>query len=105
MAADCQIATGLSSWSAVEGAPAPLGLTYIPDERAYNFALYSAHATAVTLLLYSDTDPVNPIDTYDFLFPRNKTSRVWHCRLPAARVENARYYAYRVDGPFDPSQG
>ena len=94
-----------TSWAAVDGAPAPLGLTYIPDERAYNFALYSKYATAVTLLLYTDTDEANPVDSYDFRFPQNKTARVWHCRLPESRVEKAKYYAYRVDGPSDPSQG
>jgi isoamylase len=94
-----------TSWAATEGAPAPLGLIYIPAERAYNFALYSKYATAVTLLLYADSDQTNPLDTYEFRFPQNKTARVWHCRLPASRVEQAHYYAYRVDGPFDPAQG
>ena len=93
-----------TSWAAVDGAPAPLGLTYIPEERAYNFALNSKYATPVRLLLYGD-DETNPVDTYDFRFPQNKTARVWHCRLPASRVEKAKYYAYRVDGPSDPSQG
>lgn len=92
-------------WEAVEGSPAPLGATYIPVERAYNFALYSKHATAVTLLLYSESDPVNPVDTQEFRYPENKTGRIWHCRLPEERVERARYYAYRVEGPFDLTNG
>ncbi len=94
-----------TSWTAVEGSPAPLGLTYIASENAYNFALYSNHATGVTLLLYSEADVLKPVDTFTLQFPRNKTGRVWHCRLPAARVQKAQYYAYSVDGPFDPSQG
>lgn len=92
-------------WSAVEGSPVPLGATYIPSEDAYNFALYSKFATAVTLLLYSADDPVHAVDTEEFVFPRNKTGRVWHCRLPASRLGNARYYAYRVEGPQDPAAG
>lgn len=100
-----QAAPAPASWAAVEGTPAPLGLTYVPEERAYNFALYSKYATAVTLLLYAQADETKPIDTYEFKFPRNKTARVWHCRLPAARVEKADFYAYRIDGPVDLSEG
>ncbi len=92
-------------WSAVEGSPVPLGVTYIPHEQAYNFALYSKYATGVTLLLYSADDPLYPIDTEPFRFPHNKTGRVWHCRLPASRLEPVRYYAYRVYGPQDPRSG
>jgi glycogen operon protein len=93
------------NWAAVDGAPTPLGLRYIAEESAYNFALYSKYATAVTLLLYGENDAVNPVDSYQFRFPENRSGRVWHCRLPAARVEKAVYYAYSVDGPFDPAQG
>ena len=39
------------NWPSIEGSPMPLGVTYIPEERAYNFALYSKNATEVTLLL------------------------------------------------------
>lgn len=94
-----------ASWAAVEGSPAPLGVRYIASEQAYNFALYSKHATKVTLLLYGENDVFNPADTYEFQFPRNKSGRIWHCRLPASRVERARYYAYQVDGPVDPARG
>ncbi len=83
----------------------PLGAVYIPAERAYNFALYSKNATAVTLLLYSEADPATPVDTYSMRLPGNKTGRIWHCRLPAERVERAKYYAYRVEGPFDLAEG
>jgi glycogen operon protein len=92
-------------WASVEGSPAPLGVTYIAEERAYNFALYSKHATAVRLLLYSDQDPENPVDSVPLVFPGHKTGRVWHCRLPESRVAAAEYYAYRIDGPFDLREG
>src|SRR5581483_2021908 len=94
-----QAALTSASWASVEGAPAPLGVTYLPGEKAYNFALYSKYATSVTLLLYAQNDPVTPVDTYSFVLPQNKTGRVWHCRLSEARVRNAAYYAYQVDGP------
>ncbi len=46
----------MRDWYAQEGSPSPLGVTWIADEAAYNFALYSKHAKAVTLLLYSELD-------------------------------------------------
>jgi glycogen operon protein len=44
--------TAASRWAAAEGLPFPLGATWIEEQRAYNFALYSKHAHSVTLLLY-----------------------------------------------------
>jgi isoamylase len=96
---------GSRDWYALEGAPSPLGVVYVEAEKAYNFALYSHHATAVTLMLYRDRDPVNPVYTLDLKYPGNKTGRVWHCRIPATVVERAKYYAYRIDGPRNISEG
>jgi len=53
----------MKNWFAREGSPSPLGVTWIEDEAAYNFALYSKHATAVSLLLYSEIDIATP--TYE----------------------------------------
>ena len=92
-------------WEQREGATAPLGATWIDLEQAYNFAIYSKHAGEVTLLLYGDRDFAAPLHSIPFEFPCNKTNRIWHARIPAARIEGACYYAYRIAGPFDPSQG
>jgi len=43
----------MDEWCSAEGLPSPLGVTWIEKEEAFNFALYSKHATDVTLLLYS----------------------------------------------------
>ena len=94
-----------NKWHAVEGSPIPHGVTYVAAEDAYNFALYSKHATGVTLHLYGDHDLVEPLLSYQFEFPKNKTGRVWHCRLPAADVDQAAFYGYTVDGPWDPEHG
>lgn len=93
------------NWHAREGSPSPLGLTWIEEEAAYNFALYSEHATAVTLLLYSELDLSIP--TYEYVLDplANKTGRVWHCRVKANFIPQARYYAYRVDGPGEIAEG
>jgi isoamylase len=92
-------------WAEIEGAPSPLGLTWIAEQQAYNFALYSRHATAVALLLYALDDPLLPIVQVPLNYLINKSGRVWHCRLPAATVNQAAFYAYRVDGPHDPAAG
>jgi glycogen operon protein len=92
-------------WETVEGAPAPLGATWLATERAYNFALYSRHATGVTLLAYHQDDPATPVYQYR-LDPRlNKTGRVWHCSMPIEWLAGATLYAYRVEGPYWPEIG
>jgi methionyl-tRNA formyltransferase len=89
----------MPSWQSVEGAAFPLGATWIAAEEAFNFALYSKHATSVTLLLYAEDDVETPVLVYPFHHLRNKSGRIWHCRIPRARMGGAKYYAYRVDGP------
>ncbi len=88
-----------ADWERTEGAPFPLGASFLAAERAYNFALYSKQAHAVTLLLYGATDYVNPLLERRFALPQNRTGRVWHLRLPAEEMSRAKYYAYRVEGP------
>lgn len=87
------------SWVSMEGAPLPLGVTWIEEEQAYNFALYSKHAERVTLLLYKDADFDHPVFTHRFDYLQNKSGRVWHCRIPKHATHEARYYAYVIDGP------
>src|SRR5271165_6812571 len=96
-------------WAQIEGSPLPLGVTWIEREQAFNFAIHSEHAESVTLLLYSATDLVNPLTTFRFDFLRNKSGRIWHCRIPISEISEVRYYAYSVSGPtgsplftFDP---
>jgi isoamylase len=85
-------------WGQTEGTPLPLGATWIEEEQAFNFAVYAEHAENVTLLLYSADDLANPVLTFQFDFLRNKSGRVWHCRLPLNEMRGARYYAYSVSG-------
>jgi isoamylase len=96
---------GLDAWARAEGALTPLGATWIESAQAYNFALYSREATAVSLLLYGNTDFVTPLKTYPFDFPTHKTARIWHLLVPAAEIAGAKYYAFKVEGPFGPQRG
>jgi isoamylase len=91
-----------TSWISAEGTPAPLGVTWIPEEQAFNFAVFSEEAESVTLLLFSPDDPAHPSFTFLFDFLRNKSGPVWHCRIPAATIGSARYYAYSAAGPNPP---
>lgn len=95
----------LMDWRSREGSPSPLGVTWIAEDQAYNFALYSKHASAATLLIYSSDDNVSPIYEYHFDPLKNKSGRVWHCRLKSEVMPGARYYAYRLSGPNEPGMG
>jgi isoamylase len=100
-----------ATWEQVEGSPLPLGVTWIEQDQAFNFAVHAEHAESVTLLLYAATDLVNPLLAYRFDFLRNKSGRIWHCRIPLSEMANARYYGYSVSGEsvsyihgFDPQK-
>ena len=92
-------------WRRREGCAFPLGVTWIAEERAYNFALYSKHASGVFLLFYSSIDAFNPILQYQFNPLVNKSGRVWHCRLTEEVLSHACYYAYVVSGPNERGAG
>lgn len=86
-------------WAAAEGLPFPLGATWIEEDDAFNFALYSKHAESVELLLYAPDDLINAVLVHSFDYLCNKSGRIWHCRIPRAQMKGAAYYAYRVGGP------
>jgi len=90
------------NWPSIEGSPLPLGVTYVRDEQAYNFALYSKNATEVTLLLYNKESDISPAVEIWLEPLGHKTKRVWHCRLKESELNGACFYAYRADGPMDP---
>ncbi len=86
-------------WARIDGTPGPMGVTWVSSLDAWNFALYSRRASAVTLLLYTADDPAHPVFEQP-LDPRvNKSGRIWHYWVPASRAPRAVHYAYRIDGP------
>jgi glycogen operon protein len=100
-----------SPWAGTEGSPLPLGVSWIEQEQAFNFAVHAENAESVTLLFYSASDLANPSRTYALDFLRNKSGRIWHCRIRRSELGEARYYAYSVSGPrvselnrFDPQK-
>jgi len=94
----------MSNWEQQNGAPDPLGATWLAREEAYNFAIYSKHATSVTLLVYGPGDVARPLQGFPLDLLRNRSGRIWHCRKTLAELQGAAYYAYRMDGPPPRSQ-
>src|SRR5262249_47788742 len=95
----------LDSRAIAAGRPWPLGVEWVAEEDAFNFALYSRYATGDTLLGYTETDPVKPPLEFHFQHQTHKTGSIWHCRIPAGNLGDATVYAYRVEGPRDPEHG
>jgi len=86
------------SWASREGLPYPLGVSRCEDG-AFNFAIYSKHATELHLLLFDDLDGTEPSVEIVLEPLVHKSGRIWHCRLAEAQVAGCRYYAYVADGP------
>ena len=82
-------APALDPWSTIEGSACPLGASWMPEQQAWNFALHSRHATSVTLLLYGEANLAVPLAERRLDPLNNRTSRVWHCRVPGADVPGA----------------
>ena len=87
------------TWAHTEGLPLPLGVTWIEQDQAFNFAVCAEHAESVKLFLYSPTNLAKSVLTFQFDPIRNKSGRIWHCRIPLDQMCDARYYAYSVSGP------
>jgi isoamylase len=80
-----------------DGAPTPLGATW--DGKGVNFALFSAHATAVELCLF---DPLGRREIVRIPLPL-RTDQVWHGYIEGIRP--GQLYGYRVHGPYEPRHG
>ncbi|MFC5411589.1 glycogen debranching protein GlgX [Larkinella bovis] len=80
------------------GKPYPLGATW--DGEGVNFALFSEHATGVTLCLFDVDDPTQETHRIPLT---ERTEQIWHIYLDSIRP--GQLYGYRVEGLFDPSKG
>ncbi len=84
-----------------KGSPHPIGATLQAD--GVNFSLFSGNATGVELLLFVAHDAPQPFQTIRLDPYFNKTFHFWHVFVRGLRA--GAHYAYRVDGPDDPSAG
>jgi isoamylase len=83
---------------ALPSSASPLGATW--DGEGTNFALASAHATAVDLCLFAAPDGAAASEQVGM---RAAQPGVWHTYLPGVRP--GQLYGYRVHGPYAPEQG
>ena len=85
------------SFCSVAGTPEPLGPSKISEsaKSGVNFALYSEHATSITLIL-SDREDINivelPLDP-----AHHRTGNVWHAAVEGCPLSGV-LYGYRVEG-------
>ncbi len=82
------------------GTPQPLGAT--PTATGVQFALFSRHATSVTLCLFDaagDSEPSVELE----LDGSNRTGDIWHIWVEG--LSAGRLYLFRVDGPYEPAAG
>jgi glycogen operon protein len=81
------------------GSPEKLGATVSPE--GVNFAIYSAGATRVELLLFDNIADQRPSQVIPLDPGANRTEGVWHIFVEG--LPNRTFYNYRVDGPYNPS--
>jgi glycogen operon protein len=87
--------TAASAWP---GRPWPLGATW--DGQGTNFAIYSEQAIEVELCIFASPGDADPVRTYRL---RERTAYVWHGYVP--RLGPGTFYAYRVNGLYNPARG
>ncbi len=86
--------SAISSADFPSGRPLPLGASF--DVKRTNFALFSANATTVQLLLFKKGRRY-PYQTINLSPTHNKTGNTWHIAIPDLPAGTR--YAYRVNGP------
>jgi len=92
----------ISERSAVRvGTPLPLG-THQRGTGA-NFAFFSRHATRVRLELFDRPEDRIPVRSIELDPVRNRTGDIWHVWVEG--IGSGQLYAYRVDGPYRPTEG
>jgi glycogen operon protein len=80
------------------GKPYPRGATW--DGIGVNFALHSAHAEKVELLLFNDPEDRKPALTFEL---PERTGPMWHGYV--VNLRPGQLYGYRVYGPYEPENG
>jgi len=81
----------------IAGRPYPMGATF--DGEGVNFAVFSQHATRMTLCLFSEDgrEEVFLIDLPEC------TGHIWHGYIAGLRP--GQHYGYRAHGPYRPDEG
>jgi isoamylase len=83
------------------GSPLPLGTQEMKG--GVNFAIFSRNASRVRLELFNHPEDATPSRTIDLDSAHHRTGDVWHVWVKG--IGPGQLYAYRVDGPYKPSEG
>ncbi|MBY4892912.1 glycogen debranching protein GlgX [Rhodobacteraceae bacterium N5(2021)] len=86
----------LENYAIEAGVPNPLGATF--DGNGVNFAVFSRHASQVTLCLFNEGGQ----ETHLIAMPE-RDGHVWHGYIPG--MGPGQQYGFRVHGPFAPEEG
>lgn len=78
------------------GTPYPLGAEV--NSKGTNFALYSEHATGVSVCFFNESGK-----QVDCVALRERTAFIWHGLIRDIRP--GQLYGFRVEGPWDPENG
>jgi len=78
------------------GVSSPLGATF--DGDGVNFAVFSRHATQVSLCLFDE----HGVETQILALPERE-GHVWHGYIPGMRP--GQQYGFRMQGPYAPQEG
>ena len=92
---------GIDSYGLAPGHPLPLGVYLTPG--GVRLSVFSRNATAVSLLLYAGADDNGPSREIQLDPVTNRTGDIWHLELTGAGP--GLLYNWRVDGPWEPSEG
>jgi isoamylase len=87
--------------SAAIGRSFPLGATVA--DGGVNFSLFSRSGTGVELLFFDREDDARPERVIRIDPATNRSYHYWHVFVPG--VQPGQIYGYRVEGPFDPTNG
>ncbi|MCC6747691.1 MAG: glycogen debranching protein GlgX [Deltaproteobacteria bacterium] len=82
------------------GRPYPLGATVGPE--GINFAIFSQHATAIYVELFTHPDDSRPAATLKLDPQTHRTGDVWHVHVYG--LGHGQLYGYRADGPYAPAE-
>ena len=84
-----------------DGMALPLGATL--NDRGVNFAVFSRHASSVTLILFESAGKQSLYREIKLNNKNNRTGDIWHCFIPGLKAGAC--YLYEAEGPYIPEKG
>ena len=83
------------------GSPFPIGSSV--RKNGVNFSVFSKNAKSIELLLFDRKDDIKPSSIIELKEEKNNKSYFyWHIYIEGLKA--GQYYAYRVDGEYNPSK-